>query len=106
MRDYIITTFDKKEYTMPAEDALELIDAWKGSEKAFPVDLGGEAINSANIKSIEPKKYTEVDTPHNVRPQLRADNRSDDDQYKSARKKVESMREIIRKKGVRGLKKA
>jgi len=94
---YNILTWDDEVYSIEEADALKLIDKWTDSEKAFPVDLGGVAISSAAIKSITPYSHTEADRPTRHLPDdrsLKADNRSEEEIYKSARK----VSDIIRKR--------
>jgi len=75
MTRYIVKTFDNREYNIDSEDAMKLIEAWKDAERPFPVDLGGEAINSASIKTIEPRAVSELDTPELFRRQDEATKR-------------------------------
>lgn len=66
MTQYAVTTFDNNEYSIDEEDAKDLIEAWKGSERSFPVDLGSATISSGSIKSITPRRVTEADVPPQI----------------------------------------
>jgi hypothetical protein len=62
---YIIETWDDKQYTVDDRNGLALMEAWTDSDKAFPVQLGNEAISSSAIKAITPQRLTMADMPQN-----------------------------------------
>ena len=63
MTNYTIATYDERTFTIDEKNGLALIDKWTNAPKAFPVNLGSEAISSGLIKSITPNQLPEADRP-------------------------------------------
>lgn len=102
---YTITTWDKDVFGIDDKNAEALIERWSNADSAFPVNLGEAAFSSSAIKSITKNKYTEADLPQKLgSKELRSDNRSPSEIYTAARGKAESVREILKSRGLKGLK--
>lgn len=95
---------DRKELIVSDERGKKLKQSLVNGSDGF-VEINDTLIKKSSIARIEPGGYTEADLPSRTdHKQLKADNRTEEEQYIAARGKAESVREILAKRGVKGFK--
>jgi hypothetical protein len=97
----IVKLFDRTQIIISKAEAEQLGRALSKSMDGF-VTIKGNMIRKTAIAGIMQGGMTEADNrpPDDSRARLRADNRSDAEQYKSARKAAEIARETLKRRGI------
>lgn len=102
----IVKLFDHTEIVISQEEGKKLSAVLQRSTDGY-VMLHGTLVKKSAISMVKPGGHTEADTLPRVEHshRLKRDNRTETVQRAAARAKAESIREIIAKRGLKGLKK-
>jgi hypothetical protein len=94
----IIKLFDRTDIVVTKHVADKLRESLLKSPEGM-VTISDYMIKKSAIAYIKPGGYTQADIPQQTdAKRLQADNRSEDEQYQSARKKAEKIRKDLYKK--------
>lgn len=97
----IVVLFDKREIIVTKAEAEKIEQAIARSEEGR-LKIRDYFVKKSAIAYIKPGGYTEADMPKPLPTsrQLRSDSRSEDEQYRDARKASDIVRENLKAKGI------